>query len=173
MKQVLIVVDYQKDFVDGALGFAGAERLDGAICAEIEKMREMGGDVLFTYDTHGTDYLQTKEGGFLPIPHCIKDSDGWRLYGKTAEMVDSRSIGFEKETFGSLPLAEYLRSVGYEEIVLVGLVSSICVLSNAILARAALPQANIRIIEKATGAPDPADHDAAMRVLRGMGFVVE
>lgn len=173
MKKALIVVDYQKDFVDGALGFEGAQNPDAHICEEIQRMRQSGGDVLFTYDTHGADYLQTAEGRFLPIAHCIKNTDGWQLYGKTAEMVDSRSIGFEKSTFGSFELAAYLKSVGYDDITLVGLVSSICVLSNAVLARAALPQATIRIIEKATAAPDPADHAAAMRLLRGMGFSVE
>ena len=82
MKEVLIVVDYQKDFVDGALGFAGAEALDGPIARRIAEVRAGGGDVIFTMDTHGADYLSTMEGRKLPVVHCVKDTAGWQLYGQ-------------------------------------------------------------------------------------------
>ena len=86
MKKALIVVDYQKDFVDGALGFEKAVQLEQAICRKIEQARDQGEEILFTFDTHGDDYLQTQEGRNLPIEHCKKGSDGWQLYGKVEQL---------------------------------------------------------------------------------------
>ena len=88
MKRLLLVVDYQKDFVDGALGFAGAEKLDGPISAKIAQYRAAGDDVAFTMDTHGPDYLDTQEGRKLPVTHCLRGSDGWQLYGETGQALD-------------------------------------------------------------------------------------
>lgn len=172
MKSVLIVVDYQKDFVCGALGFPEAQKIDDAICKAISDMRKGGGDIIFTYDTHGEDYLNTAEGRFLPVPHCIKGSDGWQLYGRTADMVDCNSVGFEKGTFGSMQLAEYLASKGYERVVLVGLVSNICVLSNAVLARAALPEATVEVIADATASNDSDMHNFSLAVLKGLNISI-
>ena len=87
MKRLLLVVDYQKDFVDGALGFAGAEKLDGPISAKIAQYRAAGDDVAFTMDTHGPDYLDTQEGRKLPVPHCLLNADGWQLYGETGQAI--------------------------------------------------------------------------------------
>ena len=83
MKKLLLVIDYQKDFVDGALGFPGAETLDGPIAEKIAACRAAGEDVVFTFDTHCAHYLHTQEGRKLPIPHCIEDTEGWALYGQT------------------------------------------------------------------------------------------
>ena len=82
MGKVLVVVDYQKDFVDGALGFAGAEKLEEGIAALVAEYVQRGEPVVFTLDTHSPDYLSTREGKHLPVAHCTKSSDGWRLYGK-------------------------------------------------------------------------------------------
>ena len=107
MKRLLLVVDYQKDFVDGALGFAGAEKLDGPISAKIAQYRAAGDDVAFTLDTHGPDYLDTQEGRKLPVPHCLRGSDGWQLYGETGQALDrGRDKVLEKPAFPSLELAE-------------------------------------------------------------------
>ena len=84
MKKLLIVVDYQKDFVDGSLGFAGAEALDASIAQRIADYHAAGNDVVFTLDTHGTNYAQTQEGRKLPVPHCLFGEAGWELYGSTA-----------------------------------------------------------------------------------------
>ena len=83
MKKLLLVVDYQTDFVAGALGFPGAERLDGPIAAKISAYRSAGDTVAFTLDTHGENYLQTLEGRNLPVPHCLRGTPGWMLYGET------------------------------------------------------------------------------------------
>lgn len=172
MKTVLIVVDYQNDFVDGALGFPGAEKLEGAICQKIEAAAQAGGDVIFTFDTHRDDYLETKEGRDLPIPHCLEGTPGWELYGRVKDCHTPQTKAFCKETFGSLALAEYLSGMPYEQVELVGLVSNICVLSNAVLARAALPQARIRIDAACTLGPDPALHQKALDVMQGLGIEV-
>ena len=110
MKRLLLVVDYQKDFVDGALGFADAEKLDGPIAAKIAQYRAAGDDVAFTMDTHGPDYLDTQEGRKLPVTHCLRGSDGWQLYGETGQAMDKgRDKVLEKSAFPSLELAEWLR----------------------------------------------------------------
>ena len=140
-KKILVVVDYQKDFVDGSLGFDGAQQLDDLIVQRIEQTLLEGGELVFTFDTHGADYLQTSEGRALPVPHCLRGSEGWQLFGHTAGYLPRASRIFEKETFGSLELARYLADGGYDEVELCGLVSNICVVSNALLAKAALEEA--------------------------------
>ena len=103
MKQLLLVVDYQKDFVDGALGFAGAETLDGPIAEKIAAYHAAGDDVAFTLDTHQENYLDTQEGRKLPVPHCLMNSEGWQLYGKTGQAMDkSRDMVVCKPAFPSL-----------------------------------------------------------------------
>ena len=97
MKKALIVVDYQKDFVSGSLGFPEAEKLDEKIAAKIEACLQEGGDLVFTFDTHGTDYLETLEGKNLPVVHCIKGSDGWELYGRTGDYLQKAAAVIEKE----------------------------------------------------------------------------
>ncbi len=169
----LIVIDYQKDFVSGVLGFAGAEKYDAPIAARIARAREAGEDVIFTLDTHDKEYMNTKEGQHLPIPHCLADSDGWQLYGKVAESITAADPVFIKPTFGSLELANHLRERGYARVELCGLVSHICVLSNAVLAKAALPEAEIVVDRALTGAADPTMTDKALDVLQGLHITVK
>ena len=108
MNKLLIVVDYQNDFVNGSLGFAGAQALEEAICEKIQAYQKAGDDVVCTLDTHGEDYSETQEGRKLPIPHCLRNTQGWQLYGKTAELLkDCRK--FEKPVFGSAELFEFLQ----------------------------------------------------------------
>lgn len=109
MKKLLVVVDYQKDFVDGSLGFAGAEQLEGPICEKIEAYARSGGDVVFTFDTHEDDYLNTQEGKKLPVPHCILGSEGWQLYGRVRALSVGRTLFFKK-TFGCGELYDYLQA---------------------------------------------------------------
>ena len=145
MNRYLFVIDYQNDFVDGALGFAGAEKLDGPIAA---KIREYGpGRVLFTRDTHFDNYLDTREGKLLPVVHCVKGTYGWQLYGQTAvacEEVGAKAI--DKLVFGmdvTDPATAAVLPETADEIELVGLVSSICVVSNACVLQAKYPEARI------------------------------
>lgn len=171
MRKLLIVVDYQKDFVDGALGFAGAEALDAVIAAKIREYRADGADIVVTLDTHGDDYDNTQEGRKLPVPHCLRGTEGWRLYGETAALCED-CRAFEKPTFGSAQLFDYLREGDFDQVELCGLVSNICVLSNAVLAKAALPEAEIIVDAAATAAADPDMNKKALDVLEGVQITV-
>ena len=182
MKRLLIVVDYQKDFVDGALGFSGAELLDERIARKIDEYREAGDNVCFTLDTHHKDYLETQEGHKLPIPHCIEGSEGHGLYGEVALRLHETDEVFLKPTFGSSALFERLAkrqrvaaevgTLPFESIELVGLVSNMCVLSNAVMARAACPDVPIIVDALCTAAPDPDIHEKALDVLEGLQIEV-
>lgn len=165
MKKLLLVIDYQKDFVDGALGFPGAETLDGPIAQKIAEYRSGGEDVAFTLDTHGEDYLQTQEGRNLPVPHCLRGTPGWELYGQVGKARQPSDPVMEKPAFPSLELGSWLRERGYEQVELVGLVSYICVISNAVIAKAALPEAQILVDARCTAGPDPQLHQKALDVM--------
>lgn len=172
MNRLLIVVDYQNDFVDGSLGFPGAEKLAGPIAARIREYRANGDDVVFTLDTHGPDYLNTQEGRRLPVSHCIRDTDGWKLYGAVAEAARDEDVSFCKPTFPSLELGQWLEGRGYSQVELCGLVSNICVLSNAVIAKAALPEAEIIVDANLTASGDPILHEKALDVLEGIQVTV-
>lgn len=165
MKSLLLVVDYQKDFVDGSLGFPGAEALDGPIAQKIAACHAAGDDVIFTLDTHGADYLATQEGRKLPVPHCLRGTPGWELYGQTAKARREGDLVLEKPAFPSLELGNLLREKGYSRVELVGLVSYICVISNAIVAKAALPEAEIIVDAACTAGPDRALHEKALDLM--------
>jgi nicotinamidase-related amidase len=153
MKKLLIVVDYQNDFVNGALGFDGAEKLADVIKNKIEEYLNCNDDVIFTLDTHEDNYMETLEGHKLPVKHCIKDSDGWKIF-ESCNYLNKAIKVFEKPTFPSLDLANYLKEKTYDEVELCGLVSNICVISNAIMVKASLPNAKIFIDAKATDSFD-------------------
>ena len=172
MKNILLVIDYQNDFVNGTLGFARAAELEAAIVEKIEHYRRNGDEVAFTFDTHGPDYLQTQEGKKLPVAHCRRDTPGWQLYGKVAGLCAAGDKRFEKGAFGSMELAAYLAQQGYGRVELVGVVSNICVLSNAVLAKAALPEADIVIDAACTASFDESLHQAALDVMAGLHMTV-
>lgn len=171
MKKLLIVVDYQNDFVTGALGFPEAVQIQQALCQKIRQYQQQGQDVVYTLDTHGPDYAQTQEGRKLPIAHCIKDSEGWQLYGETAGLLVDCPC-FEKPTFGSLELANWLKGQQYDQIELCGVVTNICVVSNAVLCKAALPEAEILVDPACVASPDPAAQQAALNVLQSVQVTV-
>ena len=166
--KALVVVDYQVDFVDGSLGFPGAEKLEPVILDKIADCRSSGGQVIFTLDTHGEDYLSTAEGRKLPVPHCIKGTPGHALYGKVAQAVRPEDIVLEKPAFGSLELADLLRRIQPDEVELCGLVTDICVISNAVIAKAALPESRVAVDSRACAAADGAAHENALAVMRGV-----
>lgn len=172
MGKLLIVVDFQNDFVAGSLGFIGAETLDDKISNKIDLYRNSGGDVVFTYDTHQDNYLETIEGKYLPVSHCIENSDGWELYGKTGKMKQPGDRAFIKETFPSLDLANWLKDTNYKQVELVGLVSNICVLSNAIMVKSALPNAEIVVDSKCTASFDSDLNSKTMDILKGLHIKV-
>ena len=169
MSRYLFVIDYQNDFVDGALGFPGAEKLDDKIAA---KVRAYGkGNVLFTRDTHFENYLTTREGRNLPVVHCIKGTKGWEVYGETAKAlaeVEARAI--DKLVFGmdvTDPATAAVLPETADEIELVGLVSNICVVSNAVVLQSKYPEATITVDASCTDSFDKTLHEKVLDVLEG------
>lgn len=168
MKKILIVVDYQNDFVTGSLGFDRAVSLEKPIAEKIRLYRKNGWEIAFTMDTHGEDYLMTQEGKNLPVPHCIENTDGWRLYGSIADLCKADDKKFVKHAFGSMELADYLEQKRYDRIELVGLVSNICVISNAVLAKAALPEAEITVDAFCTASNEESINQKALDIMEGL-----
>lgn len=167
--KALVVVDYQVDFVNGALGFEGAEKLEPIIVQKIEETRAGGGKVIFTFDTHGENYLDTAEGKKLPVPHCIDGTEGHELFGRVAECLDLRTdLVVKKRAFGSVELAVLLKKYVFDEVELCGLVTDICVVSNAIIAKAALPEAKIVVDSRACGSGNREAHEAALKVMKSV-----
>ena len=173
MKKLLFVIDYQVDFVSGALGFPGAEALDEGIARRIRAYGE--GNVYFTRDTHAPEYLTTQEGRNLPVEHCFRDSDGWQVYGETAKALEEvRAVGIDKVAFGMSP-EQLLKLPDADEVAsveLLGLVSNICVLSNAVQLKSRYPEAKIIVDGSLTASFDASLHDAALKVLKGIQVVV-
>ena len=170
MNRYLFVIDYQKDFVDGALGFAGAEKLDGPIAA---KVREYGrGHVLFTRDTHFENYLQTREGKNLPVVHCVKGTPGWECYGETARaLAEVEAPAIDKLVFGmdvTAPATAAVLPEQADEIELVGLVSNICVVSNAVVLQSRYPEATIVVDAACTASFDKDLNKKVLDVLQGL-----
>ncbi len=173
MNKILIVVDYQNDFVTGSLGFSRAEAIEDAIYHKIGEYLKEGQDVAFTLDTHySQNYEKSQEGKKLPIMHCDYESSGWELYGKIAQMKNDQTMTFSKYTFGSIDLAEYLKGREYDQVELVGVVTDICVISNAILVKAALPEAEIIIDALCVASHNPEMEKKAFDIMENLQMTV-
>ncbi len=180
MKKVLVVVDYQKDFVDGALGFPGAEAIDTGIANLVQHYLAAGDEVIFTFDTHDENYLNSREGRALPVPHCLTGSAGWHLYGRVQEQCRETCANHQihhikKTTFGMPPaallqLSEQLGEV--EEILIVGVVTNMCVISNAVMLQAQWPEAQIIIDASLCRSFDPILQEKALDVMQGLQMQV-
>ena len=167
MKKILIVVDMQKDFVDGALGTKEAV---GIVDNVVKKIEEFQGDIIVTYDTHHENYLETQEGKNLPVPHCIKGTDGWKLDGKVQGAIDKKAYkAMEKPTFGSTELPCYIKA-NYNpdeiEIELIGLCTDICVVSNALVLKANFPEAEISVDSSCCAGVTPESHKNALEAMK-------
>ena len=174
-KKILLVIDVQNDFVDGALGTKEAQAMLPTL---LDKVRSFDGDIIYTKDTHPENYLETQEGKNLPVPHCIKGTKGWELVPALAELQQkSGSKVYEKPTFGSVMLAHELhrRYVTGEiaSIELVGLCTDICVISNALLLKAAMPELPITIDPDCCAGVTPEKHAAALEVMKSCQIGVE
>lgn len=167
MKHFLVVVDMQKDFVDGALGTEEAVRI---IPAAEEKIRSFDGEIFITYDTHFDDYLNTAEGKKLPVPHCIYGTPGWELNRVIGEAVEERPhIKVQKYTFGSTTLPHLMAEIADGEdfsIELIGLCTDICVVSNALILKAHFPEAPIAVDAACCAGVTPELHEAALKTMR-------
>lgn len=172
MKKLLIVVDYQNDFVNGALGCPQAAALEHGIADKIREYRAMGGDaqIIFTMDTHDRHYMDSQEGKNLPVPHCMDGEDGWQLYGEVAGLKGEHDLVFSKPTFGSLELADYLRNRGseYESVEFCGVVTNICVISNMAVVKAAMPDVPQIVNANLVASNDDALQEAALKVMESL-----
>lgn len=168
MKKLLIVVDYQNDFVDGSLGFSDAELLENRIAEKIESYRAAGDDILFTLDTHEANYLETQEGRNLPIPHCIRGTEGHKLYGRVAELQTPEDKVIEKPTFASMELMNYLHTKKYELIEITGVVTNICVISDVVVVKGALPEVPIILDARCVGSNDAKLHEEALDIIENL-----
>lgn len=169
MKKVLVVVDMQNDFISGALGSSDAIDIVNGVC---KLMKDFDGDIICTLDTHRENYLETREGKFLPVEHCIKGTLGHKLNSKIESIVEEKKIKcIEKNTFGSLDLVTYLDK-NYDknnlEIYIVGLCTDICVIANAILLKTKFYENNIYCYEKLCAGVTKKLHDSAIEVMRSM-----
>lgn len=167
-EKYLIVVDMQKDFTYGALKNEEAIRI---IPNVVRKVREFPGKVIFTYDTHREDYLNTQEGKNLPVPHCIRGTEGWELVDELQQLKDeTKAQIFEKPAFGSVELAEKLREIHQTapigEIVLVGICTDICVISNAMLLKAFLPEVPVSVDASCCAGVTPESHQTALNAMK-------
>lgn len=167
-ESVLVVVDMQNDFVNGALGTKEAEAIVPAVS---ELVGHFKGTVVFTQDTHDENYLNTQEGKHLPVPHCIKGTDGWQLVPSLVKWQEEyQSQVFEKPQFGSKALAEAMAQLhatkGISDITLVGICTDICVLSNAILLKAFLSEVPIKVVANCCAGVTPAQHEAALTAMK-------
>src|SRR5574344_405476 len=139
----LIVVDMQNDFVSGSLGSADAQKIVDRV---VKKVQTFDGIVLFTQDTHHEDYLTTQEGRLLPVPHCIEGTDGCKLIPPLEQFQkEHHCMIYQKNQFGSIELARYLAKQNVSSIQLIGLCTDICVVSNALLLKASLPEVPIKV----------------------------
>ena len=172
MKRFLIVVDYQVDFVDGALGFPDAVRLEKKVAEKIRVYRDASCDIAFTFDTHGENYLATQEGKRLPVPHCIRESAGWELFGEVKGLALPEDRRFLKPCFGSEELFDFLRENEYDAVELVGVITNICVISNAVLAKTALPEAEVMVDASCCAGNDAALHEKALDVMESLHISV-
>ena len=166
MKKVLIVVDMQKDFVDGALGSAEAAAIVPNV---VRKIQDFDGELIATFDTHHENYMDTAEGKKLPVPHCIQGTPGWALDSAVAAALENRGYtAVEKPTFGSTALAGILRQMAGQEdfsMELVGLCTDICVVSNALLLKAHFPEKQIRVDASCCAGVTPKSHEAAIATM--------
>lgn len=166
MRKILIVIDMQNDFIDAALGTKEAVAIVEAVK---EKIRSYPAeDVIATMDTHTENYMQTQEGKYLPVPHCIKGTDGWKIRPDIAELLTGAKI-YEKPTFGSVALAADLKELSEKEdieIELIGLCTDICVASNALLLKATMPEVKISVDPACCAGVTPEKHEAALETMR-------
>lgn len=167
MKKILVVVDMQKDFVDGALGTEEAKKIVPAV---VEKINGFDGEIIVTYDTHYENYLNTSEGEKLPVEHCIKGTAGWNLDSEVQSALESRKYyAIEKLTFGSVELPSIVGEITKGEefsIELVGLCTDICVVSNALILKASYPEVSISVDSSCCAGVTPETHEAALTTMK-------
>lgn len=164
MQDLLIVVDMQNDFIDGALGTREAQAIVDKVK---EKILDFKGPVIFTRDTHGENYMETQEGKNLPVPHCIKGTDGWQIRPELDALRKTRPV--DKPGFGSVELGRMLLDMNAEEaigsVTLVGLCTDVCVISNALIIKAFLPEVPVKVDAACCAGISPESHGNALSAM--------
>lgn len=169
MEHVLVVVDMQNDFVDGALGSPEAVSILPAVK---DKIRRHEGKIIFTRDTHTDDYMHTREGKHLPVPHCIKGTEGWEIKGEVWEAAAGKPdvAVIDKPTFGSTELStrltDYAKDHALGQVTLIGICTDICVISNAMLIKAALPEIDVTVDAACCAGVTPESHENALKAMQ-------
>ncbi len=166
MTDILVVVDIQNDFVDGALGTKEAEAIIKNACIVIENHN---GEIFVTFDTHKENYMETSEGKNLPVPHCIKGTDGFELNRDIEKALEGKNwTRVEKPTFGSIELANIIKEQHGTDlkITMIGLCTDICVISNALILKANFPESDISVIENACAGVTPEKHNCAIETMK-------
>ena len=183
--KMLVIVDFQHDFIDGKLGFEGAEKLDAGIAAKIREYDENYDFIIETKDTHTENYRRTREGKHLPVEHCIEGAEGWETYGETGELLKEieeregfryrkiRKATFPVHPFAMIDMMDWIvmneiRLDEIEEIEFVGLVSNICVISNICVFQGAFPNAQILVDPNLIASFNPKAHEAVLEVMQGL-----
>lgn len=169
MEHILIVVDMQNDFVDGVLGSPEAVAILPAVA---EKIRNHEGKIIFTRDTHGEDYMDTREGKYLPVPHCIKGTRGWEIKDEVWAAAEGKTDVeiIDKPTFGSTELVDRLLDFSDDhalgKVTLIGVCTDICVISNAMLIKAALPEIDVVVDAACCAGVSPESHKNALNAMK-------
>lgn len=166
-ERYLIVIDMQNDFVTGSLGSKEAEKIVPNV---MEKVNDFKGKIYFTQDTHDEEYMSTQEGRCLPVKHCIYGTEGWELIDELKELKEEKQLKvFKKNTFGSVELADALRREneenGIKSVELIGLCTDICVVSNALLIKAFLPEIPVYVDAACCAGVTPESHMAALKTM--------
>lgn len=165
MRNILVVVDMQNDFIDGSLGTKEAQAIVDNVVAEIANYDPV--NIFVTRDTHPENYLDTQEGKNLPVVHCVKNTKGWEINEKIAKALKNAEI-IDKPTFGSKILAEKIAAIAEKEdieVTLIGLCTDICVVSNALLIKAYVPEIPMRVIASCCAGVTPESHEAALKTI--------
>lgn len=161
--KILAVIDMQKDFIDGSLGTKEAVQIVNAVKARVQAAKNEGCTIVYTRDTHTSDYMNTQEGKNLPVIHCVKDTEGWEIL-QEVYLEGSRII--DKPTFGSFELAEWAeKQENLEEIELIGLCTDICVISNAMILKAKFPEVKISVNASCCAGVTPESHENALNAM--------
>jgi len=159
MKKTLIVVDMQKDFIDGALGTKEAVAIVENVKNKIAQYKAAGDEIIFTRDTHQENYMETNEGRNLPVVHCIEGTEGWEI---PADLQVEGAVYINKPSFGYMNWKDY----NLEEVELVGLCTDICVVSNALIIKATYPEINVSVDAKCCAGVTPETHNAALATMK-------
>ena len=170
--KLLVVVDMQKDFVEGALGTKEAQAIIDHVVQKVKEEKEKGSQIIFTMDTHEANYLETAEGKNLPVEHCIRETAGWKLIPQLRPLTGDTKI-IQKPTFGSTQLS-YLVAIGdYDEIELIGLCTDICVISNALLLKATVPETPISVDASCCAGVTPESHKNALEAMKMCQIIIK